>query len=292
MRLCTFMFVLCFVFAAPAMADAVVSLQPAADNARQFHPYGKAELTVENSTGQIVRGLGIRWKSGGPTFLHEVIIAPGTKLTLSVPLPTLSVQSTYQVRLLAEKPSAENANAPAIAELDATVTWPAQDVEEARATFVDSAAYRRVESNLPLWPENLRRNLFITLFLTCLVSAGVLFIRGAALRIVALLVIASGGVLASAVQITREKTVFEQVVPAKPTMAPSIESPPTNNADAGKLLMISCRRTTEWTGPAASVIPVYANLRDLSTDTTTIVWGRELHTVVHPDKVRLLRMRE
>ena len=180
----------------------------------------------------------------------------------------------------------------AIAELDATVTWPAQDVEEARATFVDSAAYRRVESNLPLWPENLRRNLFITLFLTCLVSAGVLFIRGAALRIVALLVIASGGVLASAVQITREKTVFEQVIPAKPTMAASIESPPTNNADAGKLLMISCRRTTEWTGPAASVIPVYANLRDLSTDTTTIVWGRELHTLLHPDKVRLLRMRE
>lgn len=290
MRLCTLLIAMCLALARPVAAQEVVSLRPGEETPARFRPYARAELTITNSTGQVVRGLSVRWKSGGPTFLHEAVIAPGEKRSLSIPLPALSVQSTYEVQLLAQPPMANDTDNRVLARHDATVTWPASAVEEARYIFLDSRSYRQVESNLPLWSQSLRGNLFVTLLLTCLTCAGAAFLRNPSLRIVAVLAVASAGVLVSALQLTREKNVQEQFIPAGRISAQSQPAVAAEVSD--KLLMLTCRRTTRWSGPAVGVAPVYAGLRDLANDSTIIIWDGELSTTIHPDKPRLLRIRE
>jgi hypothetical protein len=271
-----FIVALSLIISSRSPAQTTVSLSPAAKDADRLLPYRPAELSVRNGTDQVIRGVAVRLHNGGPTFLHFVTVPPGTTHAMTVSLPAVATRQTYSIRLLPD----ENADGKPLAQHEASIEWDPNVVEQSEAAFFDPRSYRPWESNLPLWPGDLLRNVFLALVLTALALAGTLFIRPARLRVGAILLVAVCAAGALSLVVMREPVVFEQAAPARAA-----------SPGAAGLLVVSCRRTVEWAKADWTLAPVYYSPRHMTEDDLLVRWGKEVRARVHPDEVRLFRSR-
>jgi hypothetical protein len=258
-----------------ALAQTAVAIAPSQTNAEGFLPYRPAELTVRNDSDQVIRGIAIRMREGGPTFLHGVAIPPQTSQTLTIPLPALQENQAHVVRLLKD----DSLGAPVVGEFQASVNWDPNHVETAQGAFLYPGIYSASEESLPLWPRSLLRNVFLGAVVTCLALAGAIFIRRPRWRlaaVVGIVALATAGVLHV---LAREPVVLVNTV----------EKAVRPKAPVKSYLVVSCRRTTEWTTSDAALAPVYFNKLHLAEDDTVIHWGRTLTTGLRPREVRVFR---
>ena len=272
---CAIWIVLPLVCWSSALAQTVVSIAPSQTNAEGFLPYRPGELTVRNDSDQVIRGIAIRMREGGPTFLHGVAIPPQTSQTLTIPLPALQENQAHVVRLLKD----DSLDAPVVGEFQASVNWDPNHVETAQAAFFYPGIYSASEANLPLWPRSLLRNVFLGAVVTCLALAGAIFIRRPRWRLTAVV-----GIVALSTAAALGMSAGEPVV-----LVNTVEKGVRPKAPMKSYLVVSCRRTTEWTTSQAALAPVYFNKLHLAEDDTVIHWGRTLTTGLRPREVRVFR---
>lgn len=295
MRRCASIVVLGIALTSSAFAETGVSLTPTKGDAN-FLPYCPAQMTIQNDSEQVIRAVALRWRGTGPTLLHDVTIPPRTRHVMTVLLPAVEVQQTYQVRLLA----GGALESPAIAELRASVSWPPEDVQESDAGFFNAPLCRAWESRLPTWPASLLRNVFLAAVLTCLACGGVAFVGRSRLRTAMILLIAAVSTGATWLIVSGEKVLFEQVVDTwaspgagSPDASAVSTAPRTTQAApparSKSLWVISCRRTVEWTRPDTTLCPVYQDRRQMLEDNLVVRWDKGLTVRLNPEEVRIFR---
>jgi hypothetical protein len=231
----------------------------------------RARLTVADPNGQlggVVRAVSCRPKRGGPTLLHAASIPPRTHQVLEVLLPAVSAQETFVVRLL----SAEGQGAAALREAEVPVTFANLDaVDSARGALVDSAAYEDWLEELPRWPPWLLRGVVLTAVLVCLALGGVLLVRPAIPRVLAVAAVAAAGTFATWRAASDCETVLARRV--------------------GDLTVVTCRRTAPWSCPAEGIGPVYGSQSQMDRDDMVYRPGRSLTVTLRPADVRIFRRR-
>ena len=270
--------------AAAMAAEVRSSLRPAARQRQGAFPYRTADLTVENRSGVIVRMATLRWRRGGPRRLVNLTIAPNGSQVVRVNLPAASPRQTYDLRFFAAD-SAEAApwdSLPAMAELEAEMTWPVEWVTD--EAFVDPAAYEPYRDALLSWPVSLRQYVLLGAAMMSLAAAATLLIRRPIVRLAATAVVAVLAALASLLLIDRQQVVVERAGPAPwPHAGAALR--------ADELLSVQSRRTVRWRSAGDDWAPIYRSGRDMAGETMTIGGGRGVSATIHPDRVRLFRVR-
>ena len=258
--------------AGPAAGEIAVTLTPA--EGAPAGPLGPgflpATLRVADPNGElggVARGVSVRRKRGGPTFLYATSIAPKTEQSLAVVLPVVSPQETYTVRLLA----APDVAAETLGQFERTTTLAdLAAVERARNALIDPVAYDGWREDLPRWPDWLLRGALLAGALSCLAMAAALFLRRPVLRLAAVAVLAAGGAFA-AWTVLAECTIV------------SVRR-------AGPITAVACRRTVEWSVPTAGgLAPVYDRPRDLDDDDIVYRPDGTAAMKLQPAAIRLFR---
>lgn len=262
--------------ALPSAGEVKVSLSPADGNGAGEVTFLRASLRVEDPNAElpgVVAAVSLRRTLGGPTLLYRASIAPGTRQAVDVLLPVVSLQQAFTVRLLA----ADDPAGPVLKEADVSVTAPSVGaVERARAALVDPAAYEAYLEDLPRWPAWLLRGVLLTLVLTAVALAAALFVRSPAARLVLLLAVTAGGVVATWQVLARCEVVL---VRCKVVLVRASE----------ETVVVRCRRTSSWSHEADGALPVYWSPRQMDQDTMVYRPGRRLTLTIRPEEVRVFR---
>ena len=246
-----------------------VRLERADEQPESIWPYRAAKLTIRNDSQKIIRAVHLRWRRGGPRFIHPVAIAPHTTASLAVNLPAAALKQVYQVDLL----EADYPDGPTLAELSAEIEWELADLTT--DAFMDVEAYDPWHDNIPTWPDQLRRNVLLAAVLYCLALAGCLFIRRRGLRVAAVVLLAAAASIGIWQLLSSQELIFQREV--------------VNAAGRGTLVVLTCRRTTQWHGADARLAPIYYNERQMAEDTLTVHAARGVRLTIKPGQVRLLR---
>lgn len=267
---------------ATAWGDSSVSLQPAASQDAQA-AYRRADFSLRNETGQVVRALRFRSRDGGPAIVVEAVAAPNAPAEGSVPLPAFSPRQTYDVALLAAPEDADEGRA--LANLSAEISWPAELVNSDRLL---NWRYDRVDVEPATWPGGAKRNLLLVLCVAViLLAAAGLLGRHAAKDdeespSVAPAIwkwLAMGAIVASATITCAWLLAGEGLVIS--------ESAVIGEGDLKRpLLAVSARRTATARLVPASV-PLYVTRDQMESDTTVIYVGREASAAIRPGNVKL-----
>lgn len=252
--------------AAGATGEAPVSLSPAPGDEPAAPPYRSCRVEVVNRTDRLVRGLSLRDARGGLTVLAPATIAPGQTRVLAVGLLPLSVQQSYQVKLLARA----RVDAEVVGRFSVPVTWPEDAVEQAQGKLIDTDAYDQWEARTPSWSQAVRRNVFLLAVLACVALAGVLFLRRPALRAGVLTAVVALATAAAAVGLCRQDVLSEH--------------------RHGRLVVVTAKRTVDWTCDEPELLPVYAVPRQVYEDRTTVLTaGGRISATIRPGRPRLFR---
>jgi len=257
--------------AAPlAAGETTVTLAAAETQDPAASPFRSASLTIVNESPDVIRSVALRERVGGPTLVYSVTIAPQTRQSVSVALPAVTSQQNYTVSLLA----GERTDSPAVGSFQRSINWPVQAVEAGKRAFYAPLEYGEHEFESVGWPEALRRNVFLAAVLCCAALAGVLFIRPPVLRALAVVIVVVGAAAA-----------MTALVRSRPV----IITPPVKDAS---LVVVTTRRTADWTTNDADLTPLYRNRRHLIGDATVIYPGRYIEAPLSAGEVRLFRKRK
>ena len=252
-------------FASVTGAEVTVSLSVAPRQDEAIFPFRKAELAIDYSQParqEVVQAVSIRWTEGGPTLLYQTAIAPGTRETLSVELPAMAVQQAYEIRLL----SGKGPSSGVLQRRQVAVSWPPELVTADE--FFAPQAYQKYEFDLPTWPGQLKRNVFLAAVLIGLAMAAALFIRSGPVRAEGLVVIVVGAAATMAMMVLAQGLVQRR-------------------SDGG-MLVLSARRTVQWEQQADRLFPIYTHY-NLAGDSLVIQPQRNrLSLELRPREVRLL----
>ena len=257
--------------AAPVAAgETTVSLRAAETQDPADLPFRSASLTIVNKSPEVICSVRLRERVGGPTFIYFVTIAPKTRQLVSVALPAVTSQQSYTISLLA----GERADSPVVSAFERSINWPVPAVEASKAAFYAPQEYNRYEFESASWPTSFRRNVFLAAVLCCAALAGVLFIRPPLLRGLAIVLVISGAAAAMTVLVLSE---------------PILVTPAVKDSS---LIVVTCRRTTDWTTYDANLMPIYRNREHMAGDATVIYPGRSVKVSLSPGEVRLFRRRK
>ena len=259
---------LCLTLAAasPAAGDWKARLEPAGDTGPG--PYGAARLTVSNASETVVRGLAIRWRRGGPSFVHPVAVAPGAEASITVALPAMSVQQVFDVSALADAGDPRSTLSTAAAEIE----WDPQHVRP--EAFLNAEAYESWLDAPPVWPEVLRKALIGAAALFCIAVTASLFIRRAAVRVGVVVALAVAATVAACVVLPRQPVLIERNV---------------SDDDGRPLVILTTHRTTDWQTPATDLIPLYYSKGQMRDDTMVVRAAAQMSLTIRPGQVRLFR---
>lgn len=262
--------------ALPAHGATGVSLDRADEQPESIWPYRAAKLTIQNDSEAIIRTVRLRWQGGGPSFVHPVAIAPHTTASLPVNLPAAALHQAYRVTLLdADDP--DDRNEPALAELSANIEWKLTDLTT--DAFINSEMYEPWHDNIPVWPSKLRWSVLLRGVLYCLALAGCLFIRRRGLRVAAILMLAAAATIGISYALSMQEIVFQRPIPID-------DAGPTGRS---MLVVLTCRRTTEWYYPSVRLAPIYYSKHQMARDTMAIHATRGVRVLLKPNQVRLFR---
>jgi len=236
-------------------------------------PYRRGNLTVQYdspppSAGNkydVIRGITIRSARGGPTMLFGVTIPAGSPpRKLSVVLPALSAQDSYNIRLLA----GETAQTAVIAEFDLSLDWPAGWVTA--QAFLDPDAYDAGDYLPPVWSNRTLQSVFVIAAVACVLLAANLLIRRAAWRVfgtAATVIAAAAGLWFAA---SFEPTIARRQL-----------------GDDGRLLLVSCLRDAQCEILEPHTVPLYYNLEEMARDDAVIRTSEKLTVRFKSGEVRL-----
>ena len=236
-------------------------------------PYRRANLTVQydssagsaGNTHGVIRGITVRSVRGGPTMLFGVTIPTGSApLKISVVLPVLSAEESYNVRLLA----GETAETAVIAEFDLPLDWPAGWVTA--EAFLDPDAYDTGDYLPPVWSNRTRQNVFAIAAAACVLLAAALLVRRAGWRVFA----ATVTVIAAAAGLWFAAS-FEPTIVRREL------------GDDGRLLLISCLRDAHCEILPPHTVPLYYNLEEMAGDEAVIRTSEKLTVRLKTGQVRL-----
>ena len=250
-----------------------VQFERADEQPESIRPYRAAKLTIRNDSEKIIRAVRFRWRRGGPIFVHPVAVAPHTSDSLAVNLPAAALLQVYQVALL----EADHPNGPTLAELSAEIEWKLTDL--ATDAFIDAEAYEPWHDSIPVWPSKLRWNVLLGGVLYCLALAGCLIIRRRGLRSAAILILAAGASIGIWHALSVQEFIFQREIPVH-------EPAPTGRST---LVVLACRRTTEWHYPSVRLAPIYYSKHQMARDTMTIHATHGVRVLLKPNEVRLFR---
>ena len=267
--------------ALPAHGAMGVLLERADEQPESIWPYRAAKLTVRNDSDEIIRVVRLRWRRGGPSFVHPVAIAPHTSYSLAVNLPAAALNQVYQVALL-EADDPDDANGPTLADLTTDIEWKLTDLTT--DAFMDSEAYDPWHDKIPAWPSKLRWNVLLGGVLYFLALAGCLFIPRHGLRIAAVVILAA----AASIAVWHALSVEESIIHYE------VEVNDTGLTGTSKFVVLTCRRTTEWYYPSVRegippLAPIYYSEDQMARDTMTIHATRGVGVLLKPNEVRLFR---
>ena len=236
-------------------------------------PYRRANLTIQydssvrgaDNTHDVIRCITVRSARGGPTMLFRVTIPTGAPpLKLSVVLPPLSAEESYNVRLLA----GETAEAAVIAEFDLSLDWPAGWVTA--EAFLDPDAYDAGDYLPPVWSNRTLQSVFVVAAVACVLLAATLLMRRAAWRLFG----ASAAVIATAAGLWFAAS-FEPTIVRREL------------GDDGRLLLVSCLRDAHCEIPEPHIAPLYYNLEEMARDEAVIRTSEKLTVRFKCGEVRL-----
>lgn len=145
--------------AQPPVLTPALSLMP---------PYQAATLEWSNDTQETAQAVLVQPASGGLSVIVPIVLPPKASLNQAIPLLSVSPQETYRVQLLAGPAQ----NARALAEAQATIAWPVDQV--APQTWIDSDQCAPYLEIAPRWPTEFRVKIAITtaLFVAAVLLAG------------------------------------------------------------------------------------------------------------------------
>ena len=232
-------------------------------------PCRTATLTFENRTGEIIHGLTLRERGGGPTFYLPTTIPPDTTRVFTVPLLAVAVRQTYTIGLMQDSAPGAGARMP---EYTCEIEWPTELVNP--EAIIDPELYRSWQQELAAWPAGLIRNVFLAGALTCLALAAVLLVRRPALRAAAV----------AAIVIVASASVWEMLQSAQTVIC--------SEDEAASLIALTCRRSTEWRRSGRRIVPVYRSKAHMARDKSGILLGHDpvITVRLRPSEVQLLRL--
>ncbi len=263
---------------APAMSygQVEVELRPAADQPTRAVAYRDAQITVDNTAGQvkeIIAGVSLRWRLGGPRIVHPITVAPGGSASAAVKLPAAAVRQTFEVNLL----SAAETGGKLLAKTEADINWIGPDGEFVEPyEFVNPAAYHRAEARPVSWGGDTLRLVFAASAIFCIAAAATLFVRRSAVRITALVVVVAAAAIILFYTVGRQETLSTKRI----------------SDEDGTLYVVSALRTGKWrrsAGGRAYLIPIYLNKNMMANDNTVIRPGEEISTTIRAGRVRIFR---
>lgn len=249
---------------ASAPAWTAVTLTPAPQG-KAAQPYRAAELDLTNNSTQVARAVWLRWQEGGPAILVPVILPGGAEKTITLPLPPLSQQQAFDIRLLA----GETPDAAVVGRTTAEIAWPPDQVaaEQFRATPEQAAVAERP----PFWPPSTLLAIWLLVLLSGLAFAGLLFIRSSWHRISMLIVASAACTLAVTKFLQSQPILVEKSAP-------------------GRALVVAARRTATWHNDANVVIPLYLSSRQMQKDGLLIRPRTDAEVPVSPFQARIFRL--
>ncbi len=228
-----------------------------------------AELVIADANSQLpsaAQAVAIRRLAGGPTMFYQASVAPGASGSFRVLLPMISVRQTYVVRLLAE---ASPTSAVILQQKVTAETDNIGTIEAARNLLLNSLAYDDYIEDLPRWPTRTVRNAFLVSLLMLVGMGATLLIRRPVWRLTA-----AGVVVAVA-----SSTIYASLA----------NCPVVISRQEGKVLAVSCRRTTTWSTPADGLGPIYWRTQQMDQDNMVYQPARKLTLTLRPTEVRLFR---
>jgi len=236
-------------------------------------PYRRGNLTVQydsiaseaGSKHDVIRCITVRSARGGPTMLFYVTIPTGSPpRKLSIVLPALSAEDSYNVRLLA----GETADTAVIAKFDLSLDWPAGWVTA--QGFLDPEAYDAGDYLPPVWSNRTLQSVFVIAAVACVLLAASLLIRRATWRLFA----ATATVIAAAAGLwlaaSFEPTILRQRL-----------------GEDGSLLLVSCLRDARCEIPEPHTVPLYYDLDHMALDDAVIRTSERLTVRLKSGEVRL-----
>lgn len=253
---------------APTMA----SLKPASGQPVAGEAFCHAELTLQNHQPQVIQAVALRWQDGGPTLFQPAVIPPGASATLIVPLPAVSEQQTYDVRLL----GSNGLGGEPLAVLKATISWPTEQVNP--DLFLDWR-YRQIALVEPTWPSGLMRNLWVTLMAGCLVMAGAGTFLRRWRRVIVLLIVLGSMAAVTMLLVNRSDPVGVSWARLGGGLT----------GERQNIMVVQTRRTAQWSS-AARLVPLYLSRYQMQQDDMIIEPGRGVRVTLHPSGPRLFRV--
>ena len=236
-------------------------------------PYRPVFLTVQyDSPGpgagnkrDVIRCITVRSARGGPTMLFGVTIPPGSPpRKISIILPALSAEDSYNVRLLA----GETADTAVISESDLSLDWPVGWVTA--QAFLDPAAYDDGDYLPPVWSNRTLQSVFVIAAVACVLLAAMLLARRSFRRVFG----ATATALAAGAGLWFAAS-FEPIILRQQL------------GDDGRLLLVSCLRDAHCEILAPHTVPLYYNLEEMSRDNAVIRTSGKLLVRLKSGEIRL-----
>ena len=270
---CFLTLILQVVFFALSPADAFIKLRlsPIDGQGPAAKPYCAAKLTIENNSDRVFEQVSLRWRRGGPEFIHPATVSPHSTTTITVNLPAVDLHQTYRVTLSGQN---DSENISAVAQIE----WKPRQL--ATDTFMNPQAYDRHQCDIHPWPGRTKLVIFVAAVIYSLSLAGCLFIRRRAWRVTAVIVLAISAAVVLSLLLPCKA---DQIIVQR-----RVRLDGSDTATAGTLIILASRRTCQWTNPNHRLTPVYFSLDQLAHDTMTIHARDGVKLTLKPGQIRLL----
>ena len=241
-------------------------------------PYARAILNVQNAGANAIQAISLQEARGGPTFVYDLLVPPGTTRSARIDLLASSVHQSYDVRSLAGK----DHNSGTLAEERAGISWAEDLVEKAGRHLIDPALHGRWEHDVATWPPVLLQNMILAALLICLTAAATFFLRSVRFRAAMILIVVAGGTCAVVWLLRSQPTVLMR------ELETDVGAPGQRDRQR-PLIVLTARRTTKWSHSADDFIPVYPTVSAMTDDDVVIHPGRGMTLILYPGQVRLFK---
>ncbi len=237
--------------------------------------YRYAELTIKNSTGEVIETVLLKPGDIGMTIRYDLTVPPGTIGKRFVALPATTTVQDYLISVL-------SATGEKIAQTSASITWPAGLISTDE--FID-VSYRPFFDDVTEWTMQTRRNYLLILVIYTLFVAGTLLIGRAKLRSAALIAIILAGIFL-AISLTSDKA---KTISKHHYQLLLLNADGTASKDC---FTVVCSLTTRRYSTMAdsSAHPVWLSARDARNDDILLRSdSRTLHFTLAPGKARIIK---
>ncbi len=249
-----------------AWAQVVLELSPGPGSQYPPGPYRPVVVKASAQGSSRLESVQLRWDEGGPTYIIDLLAAPGTSQSARILLPAARARQRYNVQL-------EGRNIPD-PHREVELVWGARVALE---PFPDPKVYDPFQQDLPRWPISLRHHLLWLSGLAILAGAGICLVKTPWRRLILAAVLTAGVSTGLWLLLRPVPSLTHRVFPTRV------------GAEEVPLHVLTARRPGTWTFQSDNYLPRYRNFGQILRDRSVIHAGRYTQVPLEPETLRIFQ---